>query len=44
MTSKIMKQHAKRQTKKHMSAMKKEIKKGKSFKKAHSVAMKKVGK
>ena len=39
-----LKKHAKLHTKKHMDAMKKDIKKGISFSKAHMNATKKVGK
>ena len=39
-----MKKHSKHQTKKHMDSMTKAMKKGKTFTKAHKVAMKKVGK
>lgn len=39
-----MKKHASHHTKKHMSHMKKMMKKGYSFKKAHRSAMRKVGK
>ena len=36
--------HKKHHTKKHMDLMKKLMKDGKSFKEAHNIAMKKVGK
>lgn len=39
-----MKKHAKKHTKRHMACMKKMMKKGYSFKKAHRSAMRKVGK
>jgi len=39
-----LKKHSKHHTKKHMSSMKKEMRKGKSFTAAHKKAMKKVGK
>ena len=39
-----LKQHAKKHTKKHMDSMKKDIKKGLSFSKAHMNATKKYGK
>ena len=38
-----MKKHAKYHTKKHISSMKTEMKKGNSFTSAHKKAMKKVG-
>ena len=38
-----LKKHSKHHSKKHMSAMKNSMKKGKTFTKAHNVAMKKVG-
>lgn len=37
---KIPKEHKKHHTKKHIEVMKKEMKKGKSFKKAHDIAVK----
>lgn len=40
---KMLMEHSKHHSKKHMDAMKKDIKKGASFKQAHSKAMKKVG-
>jgi len=42
-TNKKMKEHSKHHSAKHMSAMKKDIKKGSSFTKAHTKAIKKVG-
>jgi len=39
-----MKKHSKHHTKKHMDSMTKAMKKGKTFTKAHKLAMKKVGK
>jgi hypothetical protein len=39
-----LKKHAKHYTTKHMNSMKKDMKKGKSFSKAHKKAIKKVGK
>ena len=41
---KTMKKHSKHHTKKHMATMKKDMKKGKTFKQAHNKAMRKVGK
>ena len=38
-----LKKHSVHHTKKHMSSMKKAMKKGKSFKQAHNKAMRKVG-
>jgi hypothetical protein len=38
-----LKKHSPHHTKKHMSSMKKNMKKGKSFSKAHAIAIKKVG-
>ena len=39
-----LKKHSVHHTKKHMSFMRSEMKKGTTFKKAHTTAMKKVGK
>tara|TARA_R100001440_G_scaffold15659_2_gene26573 strand:- start:4488 stop:4637 length:150 start_codon:yes stop_codon:yes gene_type:complete len=39
-----LKRHSKHHTKKHMSAMKKDMEKGLTFTAAHKKAMKKVGK
>jgi len=39
-----MKKHSKHHTKKHMTSMTKNMKKGKTFTQAHKIAMKKVGK
>ena len=39
-----LKKHSPHHTKKHMTEMKKHMKKGKTFTKAHKIAMKKVGK
>jgi hypothetical protein len=39
-----LKKHSVHHTKKHMSFMRSEMKKGTTFKKAHTAAMKKVGK
>ena len=41
---KILKKHKKHHTAKHMTFMRKEMKKGKTFTQAHKLAMKKVGK
>ena len=38
-----LKKHSSHHTKKHMASMKKNMEKGKSFSKAHSIAIKKVG-
>ena len=38
-----LKKHSSHHTKKHMTSMKKNMAKGKSFSKSHSIAMKKVG-
>ena len=40
---KTMKKHSKHHTKKHMTEMKKLIKKGKTFNQAHKIAQKKIG-
>mgnify|MGYP003110808328 FL=1 len=40
----MLKKHSAHHTKKHISEMKKDMKKGKSFTEAHKLAMKKVGK
>ena len=39
-----MKKHSEHQTKKHLSVMRKEMKRGKTFGESHKVAIKKVGK
>ena len=41
---KTMKEHSVHHTKKHMATMRKEMLAGKSFSKAHKIAMKKDGK
>ena len=41
---KTMKKHSKHHTKKHMTFMRSEMRKGKSFTAAHRASMKKVGK
>ena len=41
---KTMKKHSVHHTKKHMATMRKEMLAGKSFSKAHTIAMKKDGK
>jgi hypothetical protein len=38
-----LKKHSSHHTKKHMTSMKKNMAKGKSFSKSHSIAIKKVG-
>lgn len=40
---KTLEKHKPHHSKKHMSMMKKEMKKGKTFTQAHKIAMKKVG-
>tara|TARA_R100000935_G_C2768550_1_gene136693 strand:+ start:356 stop:502 length:147 start_codon:yes stop_codon:yes gene_type:complete len=40
---KTLNKHKKHHTKKHMSQMKKDMKKGTTFKKSHNKAMRKVG-
>tara|TARA_R110000796_G_C14447274_1_gene423005 strand:+ start:452 stop:598 length:147 start_codon:yes stop_codon:yes gene_type:complete len=42
--NRLLKKHSKRHTKKHMKSMAQAMKKGISFKKSHSAAIKKVGK
>jgi|TARA_R100001510_G_scaffold2869_1_gene2221 hypothetical protein len=41
---KLLNKHKKHHTAKHMKQMKKDMKKGSTFKKAHTKAMRKVGK